>query len=151
MLPIWAAVARHVESRICSQDSALPDISTSTSTTVQDTAPALSNPGMPRWTPGLGVLPLGASAGPMPGGTAACAGGSGVDGMNLSRACIGAMTLVEHVRCSERDAALQRRSQPVLPLEPTQADARDTTLPCLQVLPCVTILQKSSCNCLANE
>ena len=142
-----AAVAQLAQSCISSQDSALLLIpalisSSDISTIAQDTAPVLIDLGMPRWTPGPGVLPLDAAAGPTLAGTATCAGGSSLDGTNrlrppLARSdqqCIGAMMMDKHRQLFGRDAALERPFQPMLVSNQMQADALDIVLPGLQVL-----------------
>jgi ATP-dependent Clp protease ATP-binding subunit ClpC len=66
-------------------------------------------------------------------GSVSRAGGSGLDISNLLKPplargelqCIGATTLDDHRKYIERDAALERRFQPVLVAEPTQAQALD--------------------------
>ena len=63
-------------------------------------------------------------------GSGSKSGGSGLDIANLLKPplargelqCIGATTLEEHRKHIERDAALERRFQPVLVAEPTQAE-----------------------------
>ena len=64
-------------------------------------------------------------------GSVSRAGGSGLDISNLLKPplargelqCIGATTLDDHRKYIERDAALERRFQPVLVAEPSQAQA----------------------------
>jgi ATP-dependent Clp protease ATP-binding subunit ClpC len=66
-------------------------------------------------------------------GAVARAGGSGLDIANLLKPplargelqCIGATTLDDHRKYIETDAALERRFQPVLVREPSQAQALD--------------------------
>ena len=63
-------------------------------------------------------------------GAGSKAGGSGLDISNLLKPplargelqCIGATTLDEHRKYIEKDAALERRFQPVMVAEPTQAE-----------------------------
>ena len=63
-------------------------------------------------------------------GAGSRAGGSGLDISNLLKPplargelqCIGATTLDEHRKYIEKDAALERRFQPVMVAEPTQAE-----------------------------
>lgn len=63
-------------------------------------------------------------------GAGSKAGGSGLDISNLLKPplargelqCIGATTLEEHRKYIEKDAALERRFQPVMVAEPTQAE-----------------------------
>ena len=63
-------------------------------------------------------------------GAGSRAGGSGLDISNLLKPplargelqCIGATTLDEHRKYIEKDTALERRFQPVMVAEPTQAE-----------------------------
>eukprot|EP00959_Pyramimonas_sp_CCMP1952_P144704 3028829-Pyramimonas_sp.AAC.1 len=66
-------------------------------------------------------------------GTVGRGGGGGLDIANLFKPalargdlqCIGATTLDEHRKYIERDAALERRFQPVMVDEPTEEEAMD--------------------------
>jgi len=79
-------------------------------------------------------------------GAGSKAGGSGLDISNLLKPplargelqCIGATTLDEHRKYIEKDAALERRFQPVMVAEPTQAETLEI-LHGLQVT-CLTAL-----------
>ena len=83
-------------------------------------------------------------------GAGSKAGGSGLDISNLLKPplargelqCIGATTLDEHRKYIEKDAALERRFQPVMVAEPTQAETLEI-LHGLQVT-CLTALQHSA-------
>ena len=86
-------------------------------------------------------------------GAGSRAGGSGLDISNLLKPplargelqCIGATTLDEHRKYIEKDAALERRFQPVMVAEPTQAETLDILHGLQVIISGLTLAQETFC------
>ena len=91
-------------------------------------------------------------------GAGSKAGGSGLDISNLLKPplargelqCIGATTLDKHRKYIEKDAALERRFQPVMVAEPTQAETLEI-LHGLQVTCLTALLHSAGLHCTPSD